>query len=224
MNVAEIEIIAITMFSSTTTRHGWNMLSPSDRKRWRDIAKTMLDEAQADFVSPFPNGHIIIKNPDDKSAFTGFNAGARARRESGIGQRNHKKPLLIGIPPEVESMSASFFHGFVEPSVLRVGMTRAKEILVFDASLTMLEAIKIGWKKVEKSLTEDVYRIQVYNVGESDAGYTTLMQIRDDDGMVTDEVDAGDFDDPISAETSVGERGGRIVTSIWDEQAQDAQD
>lgn len=224
ISVADMEAIAIAMYGTSGSHLGWLTLLPSERKWWREAAKHMLAEATADFDSPFPDGYCVLKNPEEKTAFTGFDAGTKARRDAGIGQRNHKKPILIGIPIGVETMSTSFFLGLVEPSVLRVGIKKAKEILVFNANPTILEAVNRGWQRVSASASEDVYRIEVYNVGESDAGYTIHLQLRDEDGMVTDEVDAGDFDDPISAETSVGQRGGRIVRSIWDEQAQDAED
>lgn len=224
ISVADMEAIAIAMYGTAVDRHGWMTLMPSERKVWREAAKRMLAEAAADFESPFPDGYCVLKNPEEKTAFTGMDAGTKARRDAGIGQRNHKKPILIGIPIGVETMSPSFFLGLVEPSVLRVGIKKAMEILVFDANPAILEAVNRGWQRVSTSVTEDVYRVQVYNVGESDAGYTTHIQIRNEDGMVIDEVDAGDFDSPSDAEVSILERSGRIVRSIWDEQAQDAED
>ncbi len=218
INVAEMEIIAITM---CTSRLGWKSLTPAERKEWREIAKRMMVEATADFESPFPDGHVVIKNPEEKKSFTGFDAGAKARREAGIGQRSHKKPILIGIPLSVQSITPSFFLGLVEPSVMRIGLQAARQVLVFDASASVLESIHRSWTRVEASLTDELFRVSVTNVGESDAGYTTLIQVRNPDGKVVDEVDCGDFDSPEDAEASITERGGRIVRAIWDEQKQD---
>lgn len=219
--IAEMEMIAIAMFSSATTRHGWEMLTPRERRSWREKAKKMLIEASADFQSPFPDGYCVLKNPEGKTSFTGYDAGVKARRESGIGKRSHKAPILIGIPLDIENISPSFFLGLVEMTVLRVGITKAKEILVFDTNAAVLESISRCWRRVQESVSEELYHVTVHNVGESDAGYTTHMQIRDEEGRVTDDVDCGDFDSPEDAEHSVIERGGRIVKSIWDEQGAD---
>lgn len=218
--VAEMEMIAISMASSST-RHPWDLMEASQRREWRDKAKKMLIEASADFQSPFPDGYCVLKNPEGKVSLTGYDAGVKARRESEIGKRNHKKPILIGVPLGVENISPTFFLGLVEMSVLRVGLAKTKEILVFDANAQVLESISRCWRRVNESVKEELFHVTVHNVGESDAGYTTHIQIRDEDGRVTDDVDCGDFDSPEDAERSVLEHGGRIVKSIWDEQGPD---
>lgn len=160
-------------------------------------------------------GGINLGKMDRGIGVTTYTRGVETREKLKIDDYDYSDtPVLVTVPDDLQ-LTFPLFKGMFEESIVKLGPNKFSEHYVFDANIENLKMVarcaRMIWHRI---MDQDVYRITAHFDGGDDAIFTVWKQFRDENLVIIDETDIGDYYSVGDALDAVKECNGLLIGDI----------